>query len=441
MKAQIVMLSNSVKQEFVRSWDTYKRYAWGHDVLLPLTKDHADWYEQSLGIAPIGAYSTMKLMGLQKQAREVEKYVTDSFSFNADVYVKTFDANKRVLGGLLAVYSYTHHPKVLEKAKDAGDRLLRAFTTPTGIPYYWVNLKTGKARGERVSTAEAAAYTFEMGILSYYTKDPRYYQAAKKATLAIYGRRSSINLVGNMINSETGEWLETVSCIGAGGDAYYEYLLKTWLLFKDPEIKDMWEQTISAIHKYDAEETDTAIWYRRTDMYSGEMKNSTVTLYDAFFPALLCIDDDAERAAKVQCTWNKLWKRYGLEPMIYDYRKQAPGSAVYELNPEIIESAWYLYDYTKDTAYLQMGKQYYEDMLRYCRTSTAFSSIADVRTKKQQNQLPAFFFAETLKYLYLLFTPDAGLNTADYVFSTEGHPFRIADFREAEVRRRLGIQE
>ena len=439
MKAQTTELSNSVKQEFVKAWDTYKRYAWGHDVLLPLTKQYTDWYEQPLRISPVDAYSTMKVMGLQKQAREIERYVTDSCSFNTDVYVKTFDMNKRVLGGLLAMYSYTHNPKVLEQIKDLGDRLLQAFKSPTGIPYYWVNLKTGKARGEKVNTAEAAAYTFEMGILSYYTKDPKYYQAAKKATLAVYGRRSAINLVGNVINNETGEWLETVSFIGAGGDVYYEYLLKTWLLFKDPEIKNIWEETITAVHKYDAEETDTAIWYRKTDMYSGEMKNSAVTLYDAYFPALLSIDDDAERAAKLQATWNSLWKRYGLEPMIYDYRKQIPYSAAYELNPEIIESAWYLYDYTKDTTYLQMGKQYYNDILKYCKTANAFSSVADVRTKQQHNGLPTYFFAETMKYFYLLFTPDTGLNTADYVFNSEAHPFRITDFKTSEIGRRLGI--
>jgi mannosidase alpha-like ER degradation enhancer 1/mannosidase alpha-like ER degradation enhancer 2 len=125
--------------------------------------------------------------------------------------------------------------------------------------------------------------------------------------------------------------------------------------------------------------------------------------------------------------------------MIYDYRKQIPYSAAYELNPEIIESAWYLYDYTKDTTYLQMGKQYYNDILKYCKTATAFSSVADVRTKQQHNGLPTYFFAETMKYFYLLFTPDTGLNTADYVFNTEAHPFRITDFKASEIGRRLGI--
>jgi mannosidase alpha-like ER degradation enhancer 1/mannosidase alpha-like ER degradation enhancer 2 len=279
-----------------------------------------------------------------------------------------------------------------------------------------------------------------MGILSYYAREPKYYQAAKKATAAVYGRRSAINLTGNIINNETGEWLETISCIGAGGSAYYETMLKTWLLFKDAAFREMWENTITAINRYDAEETDTTIWYRRTDMYSGEIKNTTVTACDAFLPSLLCIDNDAEQAAKVQQTWNRLWKQYGMLPMIYDYRRQHINAAAYELNAEIIESAWYMYDYTKDTLYQQMGRQYYNDLSQYCRTGTAFTGIMDVRSKQQQNKMPVYFFATTLKYLYLLFTPDSGFNTLDYVFSTEGNPFKTADFREAESAKRLGIK-
>jgi len=426
-----------VKQEFVRSWDAYKKYAWGHDVLLPVTKTYSDWYEQSLHISPIDAYSTMKVMGLETQAKEVEQYIIDSCSFDKDIFVKTFEVNIRVLGGLLSMYSYTHNPVILAKTKDFGERLLKAFNSPTGIPYYWVNLKTGAVKGSKVNTAEAASYTFEMGILSYYTKDPKYYQAAKKATLAIYNRRSRLDLEGDEIDNITGEWLSTNSFIGAGGDSYYEYLLKTWLLFKDADIKKIWDKSIAAIHKYDAEESDTSLWYGRADMNTGIIKSTSVTLYDAFFPALISLNGDIKRAEKIQHTWNALWNKYGLEPMVYDYHTQQPTYPVYDLNPEIIESAWYLYRATGKNEYLEMGKTYFNDVLKYCRTDIAFSSISDVRTMHQNNELPTFFFAETMKYFYLLFTP--GISTKDYVFNTEAHPFRKSDFSPREIVKRLGI--
>jgi hypothetical protein len=56
-------LSEEVKEECLRSWQAYKAYAWGHDVLKPLSKSYQDWYSELLYISPIDAYSTLKLMG------------------------------------------------------------------------------------------------------------------------------------------------------------------------------------------------------------------------------------------------------------------------------------------------------------------------------------------------------------------------------------------
>jgi len=174
-------LAKEVKAEFIRSWNDYKTYAWGHDVLLPLSKGHHDWYEESLHISPIDAYSTMKVMGLEQEAKEVEDYIINEVSWEKDLYVKTFEVNIRILGGMLAMYQYTKDLVILERIEDFGQRMLKAFDSPTGIPYYFFNLKTGEVKGEKVNVAEAASYMFEMGILSHYTGNPVYYQTAKKA--------------------------------------------------------------------------------------------------------------------------------------------------------------------------------------------------------------------------------------------------------------------
>ncbi|TWI94544.1 mannosidase alpha-like ER degradation enhancer 2 [Mucilaginibacter frigoritolerans] len=434
-----IYTAQDVKDEFVRTWLAYKQYAWGHDVLLPITKTNADWYKESLHISPIDAYSTMQVMKLDKYAKEVEQYIKDSVSFDKDIYVKTFEVNIRVLGGLLCMYQYTNDPRILAQTKDFGDRMLKAFNSPTGIPYYWVNLKTGAVKGSQVNTAEAASYMFEMGILSYYTKNPAYYQAAKKANLCIWNKRSKINLVGNVINNETGEWIDRNSYIGAGDDSYFEYLLKTWVLFKDPQLKNMWDISIAAINKYIPEQTNTGVWYGYVNMDTGEKTKSTVTLYDAFWPALYSLGGDIKRAEAFDDTWDGLWNKYGLEPSGYDYKKEEPTYPVYDLNPEIIESAYYLHYYTKNPKYEARGQQYYRDILKYCKTDIAFSSIADVRTMKQNNELPTFFFAETMKYFYLLFGGNPDINLKEYVFNTEAHPFKKSGFVPKEVNKRLGI--
>jgi len=449
-----IELAKQVKTEFIRSWEGYKKYAWGHDVLLPLTKNYKDWYEESLHISPIDAYSTMKVMGLDKQAEEVEKYVLDSISWEKDIFVKTFEVNIRILGGLLAMYEYTGNPEILAKTENFGRKMLKAFDSPTGLPYYWFNLKTGETKGSKINIAEAGTYLIEMGVLSYYTKDPVFYQTAKKANQTIFNRRSEIGLIGSEIDVETGEWLNTTSHICAGVDSYYEYLLKAYILFGDKELKPIWEESIAGINTYLADETDSSFWYARVDMNTGEKKmnpisrenpnlieGSQITLYDAFFPAVLALNGDFKRASKNQNSWDDLWNKYGLEPMVYNYHAGIPTYPVYDLNPEIIESAYYLLHFTKKKIYQDMIEQYWADILKYCRTDIAFASIADVQTMEKKDYMPTFFFAETLKYFYLAFSiPTGEFDLDDYVFNTEAHPFKKASFNKDEVKGRLGLQ-
>jgi len=432
-------LAEQVKSETLRSWEAYKKYAWGSDVLLPISKGSKNWYEEPLYISPIDAYSTLKVMGLDEEAKEIENYVIDSVSFDKDIYVKIFEVNIRVLGGLLAMYQYTSNEKLLEKAEDFGKRMLPAFDSPTGIPYYWVNLKTGEMKGEQVNIAEAGSYTFEMGILSYFTKDPIYYQKAKKATKAVFDRRSELDLIGEVINVESGEWKNTTSHICAGIDSYYEYMYKSWMLFKDPELKDIWDTSISAIQEHLPEVKDSLLWYGRVDMNSGEKVSSVITLYDAFFPAILALSGDLERAEQLQSTWDWLWNKYGLEPMVYDYSSHKPNYPVYDLNPEIIESAYYLYHFTKKEKYKQMGTQYFNDIMKYCRTDIAFSAVENVETMEKRDYLATYFFAETMKYFYLLFGADGDFNFDDYMFSTEAHTFERARFKEENAKKYLGF--
>jgi len=434
-------LALEVKNEFIRSWDAYKKYAWGHDVLLPISKTFSDWYKEPLHISPIDAYSTMKVMGLDSLAYEIQNYIIDSAHWDKDIYVKTFEVNIRILGGMLAMYQYTQDDKILEKTNDFGKRMLKAFDSPTGIPYYWVNLKTGETKGEKVNIAEAASYVFEMGILSYYTGNPEFYQAAKKTNLAVWERVSELDLVGEVINVETGKWEDENSHICAGIDSHYEYMFKSYLLFKDKDLKEVWDKSILAINTHLIDETDTSFWYQRVNMHTAEKTSSVITLYDAFFPAILALSGDLERAEKLQNSWNNLWNKYGLEPMVYDYEKQEPNYPAYDLNPEIIESAYYLYHITAKEKYLEMVKQYWSDINKYCKNEIAFASVADVRTMEKKDYMPTFFFAETFKYVYLALTEEnKSFNLDDYVFSTEAHPFLKKNFETAKIKKHLGLE-
>ena len=48
---------------FKHAWAGYKKYAWGHDELLPISKAFNDWF--GVGLTLIDALDTMFIMGLK----------------------------------------------------------------------------------------------------------------------------------------------------------------------------------------------------------------------------------------------------------------------------------------------------------------------------------------------------------------------------------------
>ena len=159
-------------------------------------------------------------------------------------------------------------------------------------------------------------------------------------------------------------------------------------------------------------------------MNSGQRTHTEYGSLDAFYPAVLALGDDVHRAAQLQDSSYKMWNVAGIEPETLDYAKMQITSANYELRPEIIESTYYLYHYTHDAKYLAMGKTYVESLVKYCRTDEAYAALADVRSKKKKDSMESFFFAETLKYLYLLFAPESTLDFDSVIFNTEAHPLK-----------------
>ena len=99
-------------------------------------------------MSPVDGLDTMILMGMTDEAAQTREYIVKNLSFDRDIYVKNFEITIRLLGGLLSSYQLTGDKRLLALADDLGTRLLPAFNSPTGMPYVFVNLKTGAVRGE-----------------------------------------------------------------------------------------------------------------------------------------------------------------------------------------------------------------------------------------------------------------------------------------------------
>jgi mannosidase alpha-like ER degradation enhancer 2 len=418
-------LAAEVKAEFLHAWKGYKQYAWGHDDLKPLSKTYHDWYAEPLLMTPVDALDTMILMEMKDEAAATKEYILEHLSFDKDIEVQNFEITIRLLGGLLTNYQLTGDKRLLNLAEDLGNRLLPVFNSPTGLPYRYVNLKTGKVSKPISNPAETGTLLIEFGTLSKLTGKPIFYEKAKRALVETYNRRSKIGLVGEWINVETGAWTNTDSHISGAIDSYYEYLLKCSLLFRDQDCTRMWNESIVAINKYLADEQqDSELWYGHADMNTGARRATTYGALDAFFPAVLALSGDLKRATRLQDSSFLMWNQAGIEPEEFDYRAHKITSAGYPLRPEIVESTYYLYHYTKDAKYLLLGEKLWRDFVKYCRTDEGYAALKSVETKEKTDSMQSFLFAETFKYFYLLFAPPDTLDFEKVIFNTEAHPIR-----------------
>jgi mannosidase alpha-like ER degradation enhancer 2 len=417
-------LAEQVRREFLHSWRAYEQYAWGHDELKPLSKAPHDWYGTSLQITPVDTLDTLLLMGLNEEAAKTKNLIVEKLSFDQDVEVKNFEVTIRLLGGLLSGYQMTGDPRLLRLAEDLGNRLLPVFNSPTGMPYMYVNLKTGKTSGSRTNPAEIGTLVLEFGTLSKLTNKPVFYDKAKNALVQLYKRRSKIGLVGEEIDVETGEWISRASHVGGGIDSYYEYLLKCSRLFGDKDCAGMWRESVRALNRHLADDVSTGLWYGQVDMVSGKRTATEFGALHAFLPAVLALGGDLNRARRLQDSAYRMWNLHGIEPEVLDYENMKVAQPGYPLRPEIIESAYYLHRLTGDPRYLEMGRTFFEGIVKHCRTEAGYTNLKNVVTREKGDLMPSYFLTETLKYLYLLFAPDSTLDLQKVVFNTEAHPLR-----------------
>jgi mannosidase alpha-like ER degradation enhancer 2 len=413
-----------VRGELLFAWRTYEKHAWGHDELKPVSKTAKDWYGDSLLMTPVDSLDTLILMGFKDEAEKAKTLIIEKLSFDKDIVVKNFEITIRLLGGLLSGYQMTGDERLLRLAEDLGTRLLPAFDSPTGMPYMYVNLKTGKTKGSRSNPAEIGTLVLEFGTLARLTNKPVFFDKAKKALVELYKRQSKLGLVGEEIDVETGEWATHDCHVGGGIDSYYEYLLKCSRFFGDKDCEEMWRTSLRALNLYLADDAPTGLWYGQANMTTGKRTATEFGALHAFLPAVLALGGDLRHARRLEDSCFKMWTQNGIEPEVLDYRTMKVTSPGYQLRPEIMESAYYLYHYTKDPRYLEMGRTFFEALVAHCRTDAGYTVLKSVITKEKGDLMPSYFLAETLKYLYLLFAPETTLDLDRVVFNTEAHPFR-----------------
>ena len=107
-----------------------------------------------------------------------------------------------------------------------------------------------------------------------------------------------------------------------------------------------------------------------------------------------------------------------------------PADAHNLLRPETVESIFYLYRITGNKVYREWGWKIFQAFQKHTKIEgLGYSSIQNVKNAGRpgfRDKLESFFLAETLKYLYLLFSDDKELLPIDkWIFNTEAHPLPV----------------
>ncbi|CAI9114561.1 OLC1v1015309C1 [Oldenlandia corymbosa var. corymbosa] len=440
-----------VKDAMLHAWTSYEKYAWGHDELQPQTKSGVDSFG-GLGATLIDALDTLYIMGLDEQFQKAREWVANSLDFNKNYDASVFETTIRVVGGLLSAYDLSGDKVFLDKAVDIADRLLPAWDTPSGIPYNIINLAHGNPHnpgwtGGNSILADSGTEQLEFIALSERTGNPKYQQKVENTILEFNKTFPADGLLPIYINPERGTTAYSTITFGAMGDSFYEYLLKAWIQGnKTAAVKhyrEMWETSMKGLLSLVKRTTPSSFAY-----ICEKIGNSLTDKMDelaCFAPGMIALgstgypSDESQKflslAEELAWTCYNFYQSTPTKLAGENYffnagQDMSVGTSWNILRPETVESLFYLWRLTGNKTYQEWGWNIFEAFEKNSRIESGYVGLKDVNTGVKDNMMQSFFLAETLKYLYLLFSPSSVISLDEWVFNTEAHPIKIVTRRD-----------
>ncbi|CCH61545.1 hypothetical protein TBLA_0E04960 [Henningerozyma blattae CBS 6284] len=398
--------------------------------------------------------------------------------------VQVFETTIRIIGGLLSSHLYATDPtkkvyladsydnSLLSLAQDMADRLLPAYLTDTGLPVARINLqdpsKTNPDLLQENNIAAIMSPIFEFTLLSYLTLDQKYEKVTRYAYDKIWSLRSQLDLLPMSINPNDLKTYSFITGIGASIDSFYEYTLKSAILFNDSSLYKIWLKSYNALKIFCKND-----WFFVNINYiNGQLVSNWIDSLSAFFPGLQVLNGDISDATFKNLINLKFWDYFGGIPERWNFQriindnsnkgskfntnqntntnnnndkqtnpqnfasnldklqqlKDSISLEWYPLRPEFIESTYFLYRATKDPFYLNIGYQILQRLKTIFKGECGFAGIQNIFTGQLQDRMETFILSETLKYLYLLFDEHNELHqlSDNIIFSTEAHPMWLS---------------
>nr|CDI52844.1 related to Mannosyl-oligosaccharide alpha-1,2-mannosidase precursor [Melanopsichium pennsylvanicum 4] len=304
-----------------------------------------------------------------------------------------------------------------------------------------------------------------MDRLSKYTGDSKYLELAKKAMKTIAQSKAVFpGLFAQVYDPATGQSTDDYVTWGGGSDSFLEYLIKyAYLIGDDQDVWiPTWVNSISSSIRHLVEHPEGTQQSQLT--YLGDYSASNGGNLPRW-SHLGCFAggnwilgakmignnafDEYGQALVAGCanTYTSSPSGIGPESFVFIgegnntngikindaafYRKHGFDFEVvqYILRPEVMESVFYAYRTTGDTKWQDIAWSAWKSIYKNClvKQNGALAALANVNatnpTKLDDSE--SFVYAETFKYLYLIFADPQVADLDKYVFNTEAHPFLV----------------
>ncbi|KMS97213.1 hypothetical protein BVRB_7g177650 [Beta vulgaris subsp. vulgaris] len=353
-----------VKEAMLHAWSSYEKYAWGQDELQPQSKSGVNSFG-GLGATLIDSLDTLYIMGLDEQFQRARDILADSGTEQVE---------------FIALSQRTGDPKYQQKVENVISVFNKTFP--------------------------------EDGLLPIY------------------------------ISPDSGTGSRTTITFGAMGDSFYEYLLKVWIQGnKTASVKlyrEMWEKSMNGLLTLIQKTTPSSFTY--ICERNGNSLHHKMDELACFAPGMLALGSSGygpEDSKKFMSLAQELaWTCYnfyqstptklaGENYFFHEGRDMSVGTSWNILRPETVESLFYLWRLTGNKTYQEWGWNIFQAFEKNSRVEGGYVGLKDVNSGVKDNMMQSFFLAETLKYMYLLFSPPSLIPLDQWVFNTEAHPLKI----------------
>ncbi|KAH8889568.1 family 47 glycosyl hydrolase [Thozetella sp. PMI_491] len=333
------------------------------------------------------------------------------------------------------------------------------------------------------STAETTTLQLEFKYLAKLTGEKLFWDKAEKVMELVDNNGAKGGLVPIYIYATTGDFQGQNIRLGSRGDSYYEYLIKQYLQTGEKETiyRDMWRDALQGVRKhlitYTSPSRFTIIGERPSGIeHELSPKMDHLVCFMPGTIALAVTGGLSEKESRKLRTWTKqdeddmqlarelmqtCWGMYkymatGLAaeityfnidkpplpesaphdpPATFDPNPEATWRQDFDVHPqdthnlqrpETVESLFYMWRITGEQKYRDWGWEMFKSFMNYTAVEDGggFTSLSNANTIPPliRDNMESFWLAETLKYFYLLFSPDDLLPLDKIVLNTEAHP-------------------